>query len=209
MLFAAETWPFTVATFLMLLIAIVEGIAMVIGANLSEWLQNALPDPWDNIDGPFDKVLGWLHVGRVPLLVLLVLFLTGFALTGFALNMVVHRIIGIWVPTVISVPLAFFATLPVVRILGAGLARLIPTDQTYAVSFESLIGRIATIVTGTARHGYPAQARVQNEHGQNLYVMVEPETEDAMFQSGERILLKRQISGSRFAGVVNPWPDLI
>jgi hypothetical protein len=208
-LFALETWPFTVATFLMLLIAIVEGIAMVIGANLSEWLQNALPDPWDNIDGPFDKVLGWLHVGRVPLLVLLVLFLTGFALTGFALNMVVHRIIGIWVPTVVSVPLAFFATLPVVRILGAGLARLIPTDQTYAVSFESLIGRIATIVTGTARHGYPAQARVQNEHGQNLYVMVEPETEDATFQSGERILLKRQISGSRFAGVVNPWPDLI
>lgn len=209
MLFAAETWPFTVATFLMLLIAIVEGIAMVIGANLSEWLQNALPDPWDNIDGPFDKVLGWLHVGRVPLLVLLVLFLAGFAVTGFALNMVAHRIIGIWVPTVISVPLAFFATLPVVRILGAGLARLIPTDQTYAVSFESLIGRVATIVTGTARHGYPAQARVQNEHGQNLYVMVEPEAEDATFQNGERILLKRQISGSRFSGVVNPWPDLI
>lgn len=209
MLFAAETWPFTVATFLMLLIAIVEGIAMVIGANLSEWLQNALPDPWDNIDGPFDKVLGWLHVGRVPLLVLLVLFLAGFAVTGFALNMVVHRIVGIWVPPLICVPLAFFATLPVVRILGAGLARLIPADQTYAVSFESLIGRVATIVTGTARHGYPAQARVQNEHGQNLYVMVEPETGDATFQSGERILLKRQISGSRFAGVVNPWPDLI
>jgi len=208
-LFAAETWPFTVATLLMLLIAIVEGIAMVIGANLSEWLQNALPDPWDNIDGPFDRVLGWLHVGRVPLLVLLVLFLTGFAVTGFALNMVAHRIIGIWVPPLISVPLAFFATLPVVRILGAGLARLIPADQTYAVSFESLIGRVATIVTGTARHGYPAQARVQNEHGQNLYVMVEPETDDATFQSGERILLKRQISGSRFAGIVNPWPDLI
>ncbi|HMN44331.1 MAG TPA: YqiJ family protein [Povalibacter sp.] len=209
MLFAAETWPFTVATFLMLLIAIVEGIAMVIGANLSEWLQNALPDPWDHIDGPFDRVLGWLHVGRVPLLVLLVLFLAGFAVTGFALNMVVHRIIGLWIPPLISVPLALFATLPVVRILGAGLARLIPTDQTYAVSFESLIGRVATIVAGTARHGYPAQARVQNEHGQNLYVMVEPEAEDATFGNGERILLKRRISGSRFAGVANPWPDLI
>jgi Protein of unknown function (DUF1449) len=208
-LLAAETWPFTVATFLMLLIAIVEGIAMVIGANLSESLQQALPDPWDNIHGPFDKLLGWLHVGRVPVLVLLVLFLAGFALTGFALNMVVQRFFGGWVPPLLSVPASFFATLPMVRILGAGLARLIPQDQTYAVSFESLIGRVATIVGGTARQGYPAQAKVPNEHGQSLYVMVEPDAEGMTFQSGERVLLTKQISGSRFAGAVNPWPDLL
>jgi hypothetical protein len=208
-LFAAETWPFTIATFLMLLIAIVEGIAMVIGANISESLQHALPDPWDGIHGPFDKLLGWLYVGRVPFLVLVVLFLAGFAITGFALNMVANRMFGTWVPIVISVPAAFFATLPIVRILGAGLARIIPQDETYAVSFDSLIGRVATIVTGTARQGYPAQARVPNEHGQNIYVMVEPETEGMTFESGERVLLTKQISGSRFACAVNPWPDLI
>ena len=98
MLFAAETWPFTAATFLMLLIAIVEGVAMVVGATLSGVLQHHLPDPWDNVHGPFDKLLGWLHVGRVPFLVLVVLFLAGFALTGFALNMVAHRFFGLWVP---------------------------------------------------------------------------------------------------------------
>jgi hypothetical protein len=209
MLFAAETWPFTAATFLMLLIAIVEGVAMVVGATLSEVLQHHLPDPWDNVHGPFDKLLGWLHVGRVPFLVLVVLFLAGFALTGFALNMVAHRFFGFWVPTVVSVPAAFFATLPIVRILGAGLARVIPQDQTYAVSFESLIGRVATIVGGTARQGYPAQARVPNEHGQNIYVMVEPEAEGMTFQGGERVLLTKQIAGSRFVAAVNPWPDLI
>lgn len=209
MLLATETWPFTAATLLMLLIAIVEGIAMVIGANLSESLQQALPDPWDDVHGPFDKLLGWLYVGRVPLLVLLVLFLASFALTGFGLNMVVHRFFGTWVPAIISVPAAFFATLPLVRIFGAGLARVIPQDQTYAVSFDSLIGRIGTIVTGTARPGYPAQAKVPNEHGQMLYVMVEPEAEGVTFQSGERVLLTKQISGSRFAAVVNPWPDLV
>jgi Inner membrane protein YqiJ, N-terminal/Inner membrane protein YqiJ, OB-fold len=208
-LFAAETWPFTVATFLMLLIATVEGIAMVIGANISEWLQHALPDPWDNVHGPFDNMLGWLYVGRVPVLVLLVIFLMGFAITGFALNMVAHRFFGLWIPPLISVPLAFLASLPLVRILGAGLARLIPQDQTYAVSFESLVGRVATIVSGTARVGFPAQARVANEHGLNLYVMVEPETDGITFQGGERVLLKKQISGSRFAAVVNPWPDLL
>lgn len=208
-LFAPQTWPFTVATFLLVLIALVEVIAMMVGASLSEWVQHALPDPWDDIHGPFDKLLGWLHVGRVPMLVLLVLFFAGFALTGFALNMAAQRFLGEWVPPLISVPLAFLATLPLVRYLGAGLGRLIPQDQTYAVSFESLIGRVATVVTGTARQGYPAQARVANEHGQNLYVMVEPEIDGPEFQSGERILLTKQISGSRFAGVVNPWPELI
>lgn len=209
MLFAAETWPFTVATFLVLLIAIVEGLAMVVGANLSEWLQHALPDPWDGVHGPFDNLLGWLHIGRVPVLVLAVLFLAGFAITGFALNIVSQRAFDMWAPPLISAPLAFFAALPIVRILGAGLARLIPQDQTYAVSFESLVGRIATIVGGTARPGYPAQARVANEHGQTIYVMVEPDVSGIEFKSGERILLKKQINGSRFAGEINPWPDLL
>jgi hypothetical protein len=208
-LFAAETWPFTAATFLMLLIAIVEGVAMVAGATLSGMLQHHLPDPWDNLHGPFDKLLGWLYVGRVPFLVLLVLFLAGFALTGFGLNLVAHRFIGAWVSPIVSVPAAFFATLPIVRILGAGLARLIPQDQTYAVSFDSLVGRVATIVGGTARRGYPAQARVPNEHGQTLYVMVEPDAEGMTFEGGERVLLTKRIAGSRFAAAINPWPDLL
>src|SRR4030095_17118713 len=88
----------------MLLIAVVEGVAMVAGATLSGLLQHHLPDPWDNLHGPFDKLLGWLHVGRVPFLVLLVLFLAGFALTGFALNMGAHRFIGAWVPPLVSAP---------------------------------------------------------------------------------------------------------
>lgn len=209
MLLATETWPFTAAVFLMVLFAVVEVIAMVVGATLSESLQHALTDSWDGLHGPFDKVLGWLYVGRVPLLVLIVLFLAGFALTGFGLNLVVHRFFGTWVPAIISVPVAFFATLPIVRILGGGLARLIPQEQTFAVSFDSLVGRVGTIVTGTARQGYPAQAKVPNEHGQTIYVMVEPEAEGMTFQSGERVLLTKLISGSRFAAVVNPWPDLV
>jgi hypothetical protein len=29
------------------------------------------------------------------------------------------------------------------------------------------------------------------------------------FQRGERVLLTKQVAGSRFAATVNPWPDLI
>ena len=207
MLLVPETWPFTAATVLMLLIAIIEGLAMLVGGSLSESLQDLLPDP--DVHGPLDSVLDWLYIGRVPLLILLVLFLAGFAIIGFGLNMIAFRFVGAWVPMIISVPAAFIATLAFVRIVGGGIARLIPQDQTFAVSFDSLIGRVGTIVNGTARPGYPAQAKVPNEHGQMLYVMVEPEAEGMTFQSGERVLLTKQISGSRFAAVVNPWPDLV
>ena len=208
MLFAPETWPFTVATFLLLLIAIVEGIALVVGASLSQSLQSLLPDHEVHA-GPFDRALDWMSFGRVPLLVWVVLLLASFALTGFALNLVVHELFGLWAPPLIASIAAFLIALPIVRLTGAGIARVIPRDETYAVSFDSLVGRVATIVTGTARVGYPAQAKVANEHGQMLYVMVEPEAEGMTFQSGERVLLNKHMSGNRFAGAVNPWPDLI
>lgn len=207
MFFAPQTWPFAVATLLMLMITAVEGIALLIGTNVSSWLDH-LVHPGDGVHGGFDKALGWLHVGRVPALVLLVTFLAAFALTGFALNMVVHRLLGIWVPTLFAVPIAFITALPLVRILGAGLARVIPADETFAVTLDSLVGRVATILGGTARPGYPAQAKVTNQYGQTLYVMVEPDG-GGTFESGASVLLVRQISGSRFAGIANPRPDLL
>ena len=213
MLLIAENWPFTAAALVMAAIGMIEVIALLIGTSFFGLLQEALPldlpDTATDIDSAFDKVLGWLHVGRVPFLALLVLFLASFAFIGFVANQISHRWFGMWLPPVLSVPAAFLLALPVVRLLGMWPASIIERDETYAVSFQSLVGRVATIAYGTARRGYPAQARVQNEHGQSIYVMVEPNAEDVTFQRDERVLLSEHVSGSRFVAVVNPWPDLI
>jgi hypothetical protein len=204
---APETWPFAAATLLLLLITAIEGLALLFGTHLSGYVDHLLPDP-DHIDGGLDRALSWLHFGRVPVLVLIVLFLATFALTGFALNMVIHWIFGFWLTSLLSVPVAVVTALPIVRILGAGIARAIPKEETYAVTLDTLVGRVATIVSGTARSGYPAQAKVVNQHGQTLYVMVEPDA-GGTFESGTSVLLVRQISGTRFAAIVNPRPDLL
>jgi Protein of unknown function (DUF1449) len=204
---APETWPFVAATLLLLLITAVEGLALLFGAHLSGVVDHLLPDP-SHAESGLDRALSWLHFGRVPVLVLIVLFLATFALTGFALNMVIHWLFGLWVTALISVPVAVITSLPIVRILGAGIGRAIPKDETYAVTLDTLVGRVATIVSGTARAGYPAQAKVANQHGQMLYVMVEPDT-GGTFESGTSVLLVRQISGTRFAAIPNPRPDLL
>jgi hypothetical protein len=208
-LFAAETWPFVAATVLLLLIAALEGLALLVGVSAFHWLDHWLPELSHAEHGPIDKGLGWLHVGRVPVLALLVIFLAAFAMTGFALNMAAHRLGGLWLPAWLSVPIAAVAALPIVRILGTGVARLVPSDESFAVTLDTLVGRVATVLGGTARNGYPAEAKVLNQHGQTLYVMVEPDTAGAIFEAGASVLLVRQIAGTRFAGIANPRPDLL
>ena len=205
---APESWPFLVATIVLLAITIVEGLSLLVGFSASHWFDSLLPHA-DGVDGAFDSVLGWLHVGKVPVLVLLVIFLTGFAVTGFALNLVSQAVLGVYLPALLAAPVAFIAALPVVRGAGAVAAQLIPKDETFAVSLDSLVGRVAAIVSGTARHGFPAQAKVNTEHGQTLYIMVEPDDPALVFPANESVLLVRRVSGTRFQAIRNPRPDLL
>lgn len=148
------------------------------------------------------KLLGWLCIGRVPMLALLVIFLTGFGLAGLFIQWVAQSTFGGFLPaTAASIP-AFLVAIPMVRVCGTGLARLIPKDESSAVTSSSLIGRIATIVIGTARQGQPAQAKVRDANGQTHYVMVEPDDDLTTFDAGTEVLLVNQ-SGARFHAILN------
>jgi hypothetical protein len=204
-----QSWPFVVALMLLLLVTIVEGLSVLLGASASGWLDSLLPDPWDAVTGPIDSWLGWLHVGRVPALVLVVIFLAAFSFTGLTANVVVNRWFDVWIPVFLSVPIAFVSALPVVRILGAGLARVIPKDESSAVTFDTLLGRVAVMVGGEARKGSPAQGKVNTDSGQTIYLMIEPDNEGATFVGGDKVLLVRQLGGSRFSAITNPRPDIL
>jgi hypothetical protein len=206
---AAETWPFAVATLFILAIVAVEGLALLGGASASHWLDAALHHAPDTPEGAADSWLGWLLIGKVPLLVLVVLFLAFFAFTGFAINLAALGVLDAAVPPPIAVPVAVIVALPLMRSCAAAVARLVPRDENYAVSLDSLVGRVAVVVSGTARPGYPAQARVTTEHGQPLYVMVEPDDQDATFSRDDSVLLVRRLTATRFQAIRNPRPDLL
>jgi len=205
---APETSPFLVSALVMIVIAIIEGVGLVAGVSASHWLDHLLPDQ-HGAEGLPDSWLGWLHVGRVPILVLIVVLLASFSIVGFAGNLLVHGLTGVYVPRLVSVPAAFFASLPVVRVTGTLLQSILPRDESFAVSVDSLVGRIATVVNGTATAGKPAEARVTNEHGQTLYVMVEPDLADATFGPNHSVLLVRRVGGKCFRAIDNPKPDML
>lgn len=217
---APQTLPFTSALAVMLLIALLEGVAVVFGAGLSNMIDSLLPDIDADIDldvdmdadfepsipgagpGPFVETLAWLRFGKVPALVLLVIFLTAFGLIGLVIQQVSFTMTGMMLPgLVVSLP-AFGGALPVVRVLGGAIAKIIPKDETDAVSADTFIGRVATVMLGSATQGKAAQAKVRDAHGKNHYILVEPDDANETFNQGQEVLLVKR-AGSLFLAIEN------
>lgn len=201
---APETWPFGAALAVMVGLSIVEGFGLMLAHSPSNFLEGMLPEVPDGVDGP----LGWLHVGKVPLLVLLVLFLAGFTLAGYVIQSVAHGLAGVLLPAWgASIP-AFFAGLSTVKGVGGLLAKIMPGDETSAVSEQTLVGRAGVIVSGHARNGVAAQAKVRDANGRAHYVMVEPDIAEQTLDEGAAIVLVRK-AGARFKCIRNPHPELL
>lgn len=203
---ASETLPFGVGVAMIIGIALLEGFGMLVSLSPSTLIDSWLPE----IDGDsgVDQILGWLHIGSVPALVLLLLFLTGFTVFGYGVQLAVHGLFGSYLAGWIAALLAVPPGMATVRGLGSLMVHIMPRDETSAVSEQSLIGRVGVIVGGAARRGMAAQARVQDSHGRTHYLMVEPDVDDEVFEDGAQVLIVRK-SGAFYRCIANPYPFLM
>lgn len=203
---APENLPFGIGFALIVGIALLEGVGMLVSLSPSNFLDDLLPD----IDGDtgLDRVLGWLHAGKVPALVLLLLFLCGYTVFGYSLQVVANGLFGGFLPAWLAGLLAVPAGMATVRGLGSLIAHIIPRDETSVVSEQSLVGRVGVIVGGGARRGLAAQARVKDSHGRSHYLMVEPDIDDEVFNEGTQVLIVRK-AGAFYRCIANPHPTLM
>lgn len=152
--------------------------------------------------GPLSHILGWLCVGRVPVLVLLVVFLTAFGVSGLAVQGLVHNLVGAPLPQIIAAILAFLAAIPATRFSGLALAAIMPKEQTEAVSQRRFIGKVATILRGEARRGFPAEAKLTDQFGQTHYILVEPDDGSQTFTKDTDVIVVKQ-TGSVYRAIPN------
>lgn len=192
------SWLFSVALAVVTGIGVLELLAVMVGGSLSSMMDGLVGD------APEAGGLAWLHVGRLPFLVIVVLLLTLFALLGLGLQGVVVAVIGKELPALAAAPLALLGALPATRAAGSALVRIMPRDESAAISDSSFVGRTATLVAGEAKPGKAAEARFQDEYGQTHYVMVEPDAKSITLRAGERVLLLRELSTGRYQAVANP-----
>lgn len=187
---APENLPFAVALVLMLMIGAVEALGLGIGA--------AGADAHADVGADGD-LLGWLGLGRIPLLMLIVVLLALFGLVGIAGQQLAAALLGGPLSPWIAGPAAFAAALPLTGLAARGLERVLPRDETTAISLEDLVGRRATVVVGTARQGSPARASVRDRHGLTHYVMAEPTDGQSVGEGGTLLLVRRE--GEIFVGL--------
>lgn len=205
---ASETWPFGLALVLLVMFAVLEGASVLFAVSASSWLDGLVDNVGLDTDGVFEQTLGWLHVGKLPILVLLTLFLFGFAFAGYATQMASEGVAGHFMPVWLALLPAFAGAVTSVRIFAPPLSRIVPKDETAAVSEDSLIGRAGVVVMGVARAGMAAQIKVKDTLGHSHYVMVEPDVAGEEFGEGEVVLIVKR-NGAIYRGIRNPHPDLL
>lgn len=192
--FSDANMPFSIVLTVILLLGIIEALALVTGLSLMGFLKDLdIADvDADVAGGGLTGLLGWLCLNRLPLLIWLVLAMTCFVIAGFSFNYLFSGLLGYWLPVWLSVPMALLTAAFGCRFLGAPLARMLPKNESSAVSIDDLSGCIATITLGRAVKGNPSEALVRDRYQQKHYVLVEPDEQELEFVQGTQVVLLRR-----------------
>lgn len=199
-LFEPHNLPFAAALALMLALATAQAIGLGDMSGGDAEIDFDADGDAAISAGPIDGLFTLLGIGRVPFMIWLATFLLAFAALGLGIQELAESLTGSPLYRWLAAVFAGGAALPVTGIIARPLGRILPQDESTAVSTASLVGRRATITDGTARSGSPARARVKDIHGQAHYVMVEPHEVSSEFLSGDEVLLVRR-EGQTFYGM--------
>lgn len=197
--FADENIPFAVCIGVMFGLAILEGVMTLLGAGISSLIESLMPDLDFDMAGAevqpassATRLLGWLRIGKVPFLILLIVFLTAFGTAGFIIQGFMQTTLGYLMPPMLATIPALMVSIPAVRVFGGVLGKVMPKDETEAVSTQTFVGRTAVIIMGSAKKGSAAQGKVVDQYGQTHYVMIEPDMDNDELEQGSNVLLVKE-----------------
>lgn len=185
--------PFLIALIALVLISLAQilGLGDMFDSGDADVDLDVDPDVTGS-SGALEGAFSLLGLGKVPFLMWLMLLLFAFAAIGVAGQTLVEGVFGSPFSPTLAGLLAGAAAFPVNGILTRPLARLLPQDETSAVSLDSLVRRDAEIQIGTAKQGSPARSKVIDAFGHPHFVMVEPHDPALALEEGETVLLVRR-----------------
>ena len=180
------------------IMGLIELVALlVVGAGISD-AAHALFHTGDTDGAALPDGLNWLLVRDLPLMVVVVLLLSGFGLTGLTLRLGANHF-GYEIALPAAIAAGVVGALVTLRIGGRLIAPLFKLHTT-VVSRESLIGSSAVVIGATATAQRAGEARVYDRFDAVHYFQVVPERDGDEFRDGQEIVLT-QIDGHRFKAV--------
>jgi len=189
--------PYTLALTLVVAIALLEGIVFLIGFSFSSLLDELFSIDIEveprSFSFSLSSILGWLHYHRLPFLVWSILLLCSFGVVGSILNFIFV------IPLFVSLPISFVCTIFITRYLAESIVKIIPKNESSAISLSSFSGQVATITIGKASKGNAAEAVFHDQFNQKHYVLVEPECKEQIFEQGKQVILVEKLTNSWLA----------
>jgi hypothetical protein len=162
-LLAPDVRPFAIAAAIMAVLGGIELLTTLVGFSISEMLGHDVAVEADSHNG-LGGLLLWINAGRLPLLILIILAFGVFSIEGFLLQGVAHAA-GFAIPVSIATLIAIAGSIPAIRTTSRGIARIIPRDETYAVSDADFVGKVATVSVGPLDQGLPGRVRLKDVFG--------------------------------------------
>ncbi|MES2194118.1 MAG: OB-fold-containig protein [Pseudomonadota bacterium] len=164
-LLAPDVRPFAISAAIMLALGAIELVTTLIGFSIGEFFSTDTDIGVETgSHSGLDGLFLWINAGRVPLLILIMLALGAFSIAGFFLQGIAHAF-GTAVPVPIAALAAAAASIPVIRITSRALSRIIPRDETYAVSDADFVGKVAEVSVGPLDQGLPGRVRLKDVFG--------------------------------------------
>lgn len=215
-LLAPENGVFLVALCLFLLIFLVQLLSLVIGMEPFGFMDSLLPDIEVDADlnlgdvspGFIDSVMSMLKLGRVPFVFTFILFLFLFSQIGLYLQAAALEFTGSRFHWLFASIGAFVVTMPLLRFGNVILEKILPHDETAAISADTFVGRMATILIGTATHERAAEAKLVGPDGKTHYINVVADNEGRTFSQGDPILVVGRRTEGIFTVIENKNPLL-
>jgi hypothetical protein len=181
-LFEPAFQPFAVAGLVLLGLVLIEMLSAFAGSTLSDTIEGF------SAGAAAEKSLGWLNLGRVPVLVLLMALLAAFTSIGFVMQSLLGRSIGALPPLTASLA-AFAMALPATRGLSRVIGRMLPRDESYAIIDEQLVGKTGVVTVGPLESASVGRASVLDAFGNKHFPRVRPLDAAAVIEEGAAIVI--------------------
>jgi hypothetical protein len=192
--------PFMIAGLVMTGLVLIEIVSLATGFSLSHVIDKGFD--FDGHDGLLGGVLGWINAGRVPALIFIITWLAVFAVAGFVIQTIAT---SLWaaLPVLVASLIAFMLAIPATRFTTHFVSFIIPHEETYVVSNDDLLGRVAEVTLGPIDQGAAGRVKVQDAHGNWHFLMARLSKSHAPVPVGAQVLLVDR-SGAIFLVIPAP-----
>jgi hypothetical protein len=158
----------------------------------------------------FERALGFINVGKVPLTIIIATFLMFWGITGFTVNRIILRSLGSFPSVFIMASCASALVVGIIatKFLSGIIARMFPMVETYSSSNESLLGQVAQVVSGqvTSKFG---RAKIKDQYGNELTIFCKiPDGKEALKRGDEVVLVDYDPSDNKFEVTKADFSDI-